>query len=555
MHLSIITALAVLGSQLTNAATADEWRSRSIYQLITDRFAPPSDSAPARTQPLPLECNTQDQTWCGGTWLSIIDKLDYIQGMGFDAIWISPTSENIDFGTPYGFAYHGYWVNDVRNINQRFGSEDDLHTLVDEVHKRGMYIMVDVAINGIPSLSNSTIPPQGSMWTKKEQFHDFCQIDWSTELENDKQVKDCSLGDDKLWLLDVNTENTEVVTTLQSWISEYVAKYKIDGLRIDAAKHVPGAFWTGFCGASGVFCMGEVFDDRIDYTSAFQREKWMDSILGFPFYNGLSKAFSVEPHRNMSELTERIIGTLNSFPDPGVLGNFIENHDTPRFRNITADPRLVHNAMVGQFLFDGIPVLYYGQEQDMSWGLSDPHNRAALWTLGYENVTTVKQVARLNQIRSALIKGGATYNGETYLQARSTILANTTYDVAIRKGPIIMSLTNRGSPEEAASFSIENTGWKRGEALIDLISCLDFATGSGGSLSISYSRQGYGGLPYVFATVDDARHMGICNDVQLGIVHTNQTGKPYTSGSAVYAPSPVVGLVTGAITLLALFFL
>jgi alpha-amylase len=549
MLISALTAWAV-GAQLASAATADEWRDRAIYQIITDRFAPPSDDAPARTEPLPLECNTADQTWCGGTWLSIIDKLDYIQSMGFDAIWISPTSQNIDFQTPYNFAYHGYWVNDLTKINQRFGSEDDLHKLVDAVHKRDMYIMVDVAINGIPSLSNTTIPPEGSMWTKPEQFHDFCEIDWSTELSNDKQVKDCSLGDSNLWLLDVNTENPEVVSTLNSWISDYVATYKIDGLRIDAAKHVPGEFWTNFCAAGGVFCIGEVFDDRIDYTSAFQREKWMDSILGFPFYNGLKEAFSVEPHRNMSELTERIIGTLESFPDPGVLGNFIENHDTPRFKNITADPRLVYNAMVAQFLFEGIPVLYSGQEQDMAWGNSDPHNRGALWALGYENVTTVQTVTRLNKIRQGFMKGDAKFNGESYLEARSQIVANTTYDLALRKGPILMTLTNRGSPEEAASFSIQNTGWPRGEALIDLLSCLDYAVGSGGSLSISYSRQGYGGMPYVFATVEDARHLGICNNEQLGIVESNSTGKPRGS-SAALAPSPLYGLAAGAAVLAA----
>lgn len=63
-----------------------------MYRLFTDRFAPPSDTAPARTSPLPETCDPELQTWCGGTWLSIIDRLDYIQGMGFDAIWISPTS-------------------------------------------------------------------------------------------------------------------------------------------------------------------------------------------------------------------------------------------------------------------------------------------------------------------------------------------------------------------------------------------------------------------------------------------------------------------------------
>lgn len=463
-------------------------------------------------------------------------------------------TENIDFQTPYNYAYHGYWVNDVTKINQRFGSEDDLKKLSDEVHKRGMYLMVDIVVNGIPALSNATLSDsnalaaEGSLWTEPEHFHDFCEIDWSTELTNDRQIKYCSLGDEKLWLLDVNTEHPHVISTLQSWISKFVADYRVDGLRIDAAKHAPGEFWSGFCGASGVFCIGEVFDDRIDYCSAFQTEKMMDSILGFPFYNGIVKAFSVAPKGNMSEFTDRIIGTLKSFPDPTVLGNFIENHDTPRFHNITADPQLVYNAMVAQFLFDGIPILYYGQEQDQGFGFEDPYNRAALWPLGYENVTTVQRVTRLNKIRQGLIKGEAKFNGQSYMESRSEILANTTYDVAIRKGPIVFSLTNRGSPEEPASFAINNSGWNRGEALIDLLSCLEYVVGSGGSLSVSYSRQGYGGKPYVFATVADARHLGVCDNTQLGLVINDTSSKVSAAAPPlVFAPSSLVaGLAIGA---------
>ncbi len=74
-----------------------------------------------------------------------------------------------------------------------------------------------------------------------------------------------------------------------------------------------------------------------------------------------------------------------------MLGNFIENHDLPRFRNLTADPMIAYNAMVLQFMMDGIPVgeiwafclarvrllirvaiVYYGQEQDLSKGAADP---------------------------------------------------------------------------------------------------------------------------------------------------------------------------------------
>ena len=79
--------------------------------------------------------------------------------------------------------------------------------------------------------------------------------------------------------MDINTENPNVISTLQSWIANLTQTYSIDGLRIDgrstlslgallmicssAAKHIPGAFWPGFCGAAGVFCIGEVYGSDI----------------------------------------------------------------------------------------------------------------------------------------------------------------------------------------------------------------------------------------------------------------------------------------------------
>jgi alpha-amylase len=62
------------------AKTAAEWRELSIYQVLTDRFATPDGSSP--------DCWIR--SYCGGTWRGLENKLDYIQGMGFQAVWISP---------------------------------------------------------------------------------------------------------------------------------------------------------------------------------------------------------------------------------------------------------------------------------------------------------------------------------------------------------------------------------------------------------------------------------------------------------------------------------
>lgn len=75
-------SLALLGAALTaltHAATPAEWRSKSVYQVLTDRFARTDGSTTA-------SCNTEDRKYCGGTYQGIINKLDYIQGMGFTAV-------------------------------------------------------------------------------------------------------------------------------------------------------------------------------------------------------------------------------------------------------------------------------------------------------------------------------------------------------------------------------------------------------------------------------------------------------------------------------------
>ena len=67
--------------------------------------------------------------------------LDYIKGIGFDAIWISPVVDNLDGG------YHGYWAKNWDGINSHFGSESDLKNLVKAAHSKGIWVMVDVVAN------------------------------------------------------------------------------------------------------------------------------------------------------------------------------------------------------------------------------------------------------------------------------------------------------------------------------------------------------------------------------------------------------------------------
>ena len=92
------------------------------------------------------------------------------------------------------------------------------------------------------------------------------------------------------------------------------------------------------------------------------------------------------------------------------------------------------------FMTDGIPIVYYGQEQGMH-GNSDPYNREALWPSGYQNTTAVHLIAKLNRLRQWMIK-----TDNAYLTQRTSILSTTATSIAIRRGSVISVITNIGSP-------------------------------------------------------------------------------------------------------------
>ncbi|KAL2864056.1 glycoside hydrolase superfamily [Aspergillus lucknowensis] len=89
--------------------------SRSIYPTMTDRFARTDGST---TSP----CNASASLYYGGTSRGTVNHLYYIQGMGFDAVMISPTIENIEGRVSYREAYHGYWLLDLCSLNPQFGT-------------------------------------------------------------------------------------------------------------------------------------------------------------------------------------------------------------------------------------------------------------------------------------------------------------------------------------------------------------------------------------------------------------------------------------------------
>lgn len=483
------------------AASAEEWRTRSIYQIITDRFALPKGADLNA-------CDPGQQAFCGGTWKTITENLDYVQNAGFTAIWISPVSQNYEGPrTPYGDPYHGYWIADASKLNSRFGSADDLKQLSDELHRRGMFLMVDVVVNNVMALN--TDPDLSTfMFKEKSQYHPYCPIQWG----NASSEQNCWLGDTKVTLPDVNTKDPAVVSAYTTWIKALVQEFKIDGLRIDAAKHVNMDFWPQFCGAAGVYCIGEVFDADAGQALQYQGPQALDAILNYPLYNALVDAFAIPGKQNMSALTDMIAQIKDKSTDPTLLGNFLEDHDVPRWTNISVDPQSLWNAMIFSFMSDGIPIVYYGQEQGFS-GNADPWNREPLWPSNYANTTTYNLISKLNQLRNHLINSTA-----DWVTTQVEVLSQTDQGIAFSKGDVVTILTNIGSPPQNVSIAAK-TPLSSSVATTDILTCKQYAVGSGGTIEIQYSQ---GGVPVILVPDASLTSSGLCGHTL--VADKSQTG-------------------------------
>ncbi|KAH9914300.1 glycoside hydrolase superfamily [Fomitopsis serialis] len=471
---SVLAACALAASAL--AATPAEWQQRSIYQLVTDRFATSDGSSPT--------CDTEDRIYCGGSWQGVINQLDYIQYMGFDAIWISPIVANLEGSTGDGYSYFGYWTVDQNALNEHFGTASDLNNLATALHDRGMYLMVDIVVN---HMAANTLPPDYSTLTPfnaESSFHTFC---WVTDYNNQTNVEQCWLGDSNVPLVDCNTEDDGVIDFFHNWVGELRSNYSVDGFRIDTLKHVRKDFWPDFQTAAGVYAVGEVFEGDVNYVAPYT--KVLDGVLDYPTYYQLTSAFE-STSGSLQNLVNVVQQAQSAYENQlFTVGTFLENQDNPRFQSITTDQGLVKNAMTWPLIADGIPILYYGQEQGYT-GSNDPYNREALWLSGYviEDKPLVHHVRILNAARKAAIAASS-----SYLSTAVTFPSVGGNTLAVSKYPMLSLLTNVGASGTPAWDVSSGTGYSSGTELIDVLTCTTYTAGSGGSVSVT----GSGGNPVI----------------------------------------------------------
>lgn len=520
---------------LAHAATNDEWASRSIYQVITDRFARSDNSDAA--------CNITN--YCGGTWAGIVDKLDYIQDMGFTAIQISPVSENLDQTTAYGQAFHGYWVQNLYALNSNFGTEADLKNLSAELHKRDMYLLVDVvAYEMAYSIGDinmtSTTPIDYSVFypfNNADYYHSYCPID---DWDNVTDYQNCWLGYEIVATPDLATENSTVSGMLGDWIKELVSNYSLDGIRIDGAKQINYDFFQPFIEESGVYAMAEVDDGDAGFTCNYQN--MTGGLENYPVYYQILAAFTAG---EMSELVSMISSVREACPSPRYMANFIENQDNERFASYTDDMALAKNALAFTILADGIPKMYYGQEQHLTGNYS-PYNRQALWSTDYDTTVPLYTLtATLNKLRNHAISVDS-----SYVTSVSSILYTDDSTYAARKGPngvqIVAVLSNQGTGGGDYELSVPLAA-DVGTNMTEVLGCTTVLAGTNGTIVVDMGE----GVPKVFFPTFNMNGSGLCGyaaDSTTSATGT-ATGTAATATSTKKGGAGLVGVSGGLMTM------
>ncbi|KZL86507.1 alpha amylase [Colletotrichum incanum] len=495
---STLSLLAVGALQGASALDAAGWRNQSIYQVLTDRFATADGSTPS--------CDTAPGLYCGGTWKGITSKLDYIQNLGATAVWISPIVKNVEGNVNgYGEGYHGFWTQDLYSINPHFGTEADLKELADALHARGMYLMVDVApnhsgLNDDPGNYTKYIP-----FDKPEYYHKDCRINWSSI----PSIQLCWLEG----LPDLRTETDYVRQVYASWIKDLVAKYSIDGLRVDTALEIEPEFWTdgGFREAAGVFLLAEVSHEDLNVLAPYQEV--FDGFMDYSAYHWFANAFqTVDADLDVVYKGTNQMASMASI-DSSVLGSFAENHDQVRFPHRNNDMALAKNLYALTMLRDGIPIVYYGQEHHYGGGAT-PNNREALWLGGYDtNSELYGWIQQTNKVRVHAAEANANFLTKDRTQAVFSYSSkDSSRVIAFRKGQLFSMYTNGGvGATNNVMFAIARNvhNFAIGSEVIDVMNCESFQVAQKGRLWVQMPA---GGLPRVFLPKEQTD--GLCNDIK-----------------------------------------
>ena len=250
------------------------WDAATIYFLLTDRFNnadKTNDVNFDRTKP-----TGKLRGFMGGDIKGITQKIEegYFNDLGANAIWFTPVVEQIhdsvDEGTGNTYAFHGYWAKDWTSLDPNFGTDEDLHTLVETAHKNGIRVLMDAVINHTGPVTDKD-PAWEDSWVRTGPQCEYsnyentitCTLvanlpDVKTEsnenvglpAELEKKWKAEGRYEQEMAELDAYFEKTGHPRAprfyIMKWLTDFITDHGIDGFRVDTVKHTEEFVWDEF---------------------------------------------------------------------------------------------------------------------------------------------------------------------------------------------------------------------------------------------------------------------------------------------------------------------
>jgi glycosidase len=397
-----------------------EWQDQIIYFLMIDRFA---DGDPANNdQGVGGYDPSKESHYSGGDLKGVISQLDYIENLGATAVWTTPHVANQWWDPLVNYTgYHGYWARDFQSVDEHYGELADYQKLSSGLHNKGMYLIQDVVVNhtgnfftyqegydpndvtkhfNLNKHSQPTSAPSQfpfSMNDVNNPEHKKANIyNWTPSIQDyskANQETTYQTAD----LDDLNTKNPMVRKALKDSFGFWIKQAGVDAVRIDTAKYVEKEFYEDFLhaddgleaiakqtGREHFFSFGEIYQTsdplsnngelKLSQYISSDAVKRMSAPIGFPLYKEISRVFA--GGAPTSYLSYRLQAQMNSFKNPYLVTNFIDNHDVERFL-ASGNLNGFKQAYALMMTVPGIPTIYQGDEQ------AHRNSRRAMFAGGY----------------------------------------------------------------------------------------------------------------------------------------------------------------------------
>ena len=368
-----------------NSATREGFTSEDVIYLITpDRFVNgdlSNDSHPDYRDTF----NREDPYGRhGGDIQGIINRLDYIEEMGFTALWLNPVLENAMEES----SYHGYATTDYYKTDPRYGSNELYKLLSQESKKRGIKLIMDQIMNHSGSNHWWLLDPPSSDWVNYQEESFNLEYKLTNHRRTTLTDPYASTYDTERftdgWFVpvmpDLNQDNpllADYLITNSLWWIEYAG---LAGIRHDTHPYASKDFlnkWT--CRVMDEYpsfnIVGEEWGVNPLITAKWQRgattamsiESCLPSLMDFPLQVTLVNALTKEENWDAGwvELYE-LMSLDYVYPDPMNLVIFPDNHDMERFiQQVGGDVDLFKIGLIYILTTRGIPQIYYGTELAM----------------------------------------------------------------------------------------------------------------------------------------------------------------------------------------------